>query len=51
MLPKAPICNILFWKLIVMNANDNDNENDNGDINNVINVNNKHETELVSYHN
>ena len=31
----------LSWKLIVMN--DNDNENDNGDINNVINVNNKHE--------
>ena len=34
-----------------MNDNDYDYENDNGDINNVINVNSKHETELVSYHN
>ena len=38
-----------FWKRIVMN--DNDNENDNGDMNNVINVNNKHEKELLSYYN
>ena len=34
-----------------MNDNDNDHENDNGDINNVINVNNKHEKELFSYYN
>ena len=31
-----------------MNDNDNDNENDNGDINNVINVNNKHEEIIIS---
>ena len=30
-----------------MNDNDNDNENDNGDINNVINVNNKHDKIII----